>query len=236
MNANNTIGKVEHKYVAFCDLLGFSNAILTDFDKVLDVYKDFNEALNGHRTIFSDVSLFSDAVVITSDSLAEVCSAVQILYAVCIRHGFLMRGGIGYGKHWKQMTANDILLASEALVKAVGIEKSHKKPVIIIDPQIELTFENCWSNSFRNFFEVQILYYEGDIIVNPFGLYFYNTGIYLLKDLKAQHPRFADKYDYLLSIGIARENNYCFVPPDVIKDLLDKGIIGPIDGLKKRLA
>lgn len=227
-DTNNTVGKVENKYVAFCDLLGFGNAILSDFDKVLEVYKDFNEALNSHRTIFSDVSLFSDAVVITSNSLGEVCSAVQILYEVCIRHGFLMRGGIGYGKHWKQMTSNDILLASEALVKAVRIEKEHKKPVIIIHPQVELTFENCWFNSFRNFFEVPILYYEGDIIVNPFGLYFYNTGIHFLENLKAQNPGFADKYDYLLGISIAKENNYSFVPPNVIKNLLDKGMIAPI--------
>lgn len=229
MEAHNTVGKVEHKYVAFCDLLGFSNAILTDFDKVLLIYQDFNKALDGHRAIFSDVGLFSDAVVITSDSLEEVCSAVQILYAVCIRHGFLMRGGVGYGKHWKRMTSNDILLASEALVKAVSIEKSHKKPVIIIDPQIKLTFENCWIDSFRDFFEMPILYYEGDIIINPFGMYFYNTGIHLLKDLKAQNPRFADKYDYLLGIADAKENNYSFAPPEVIKELLDKGIIAPID-------
>jgi hypothetical protein len=38
MNTNETIGKVEYKYVAFCDLLGFSNAILSDFEKVLEVY------------------------------------------------------------------------------------------------------------------------------------------------------------------------------------------------------
>lgn len=126
------------------------------------------------------------------------------------------------------MTSNDILLASEALVKAVSIEKSHKNPVIIIDPQIELTFENCWINSFRNFFEVPILYYEGSIIVNPFGLYFYSTGIYLLNDLKVKNPRFADKYDYLLGIAAAKENNYSFVPPEMIKDLLDKGMIAPL--------
>jgi hypothetical protein len=66
--------------------------------------------------------------------------------------------------------------------RGVGKSSMHgKKPVIIIDAQIKLTFEDCWFNSFRDFFEVPILYYEGDIIVNPFGQYFHNTGIHLLE-------------------------------------------------------
>ena len=48
-------GVSDTRYVGFCDILGFSNRILADFDKTLEVYRQFGSALefarrrsNGH--------------------------------------------------------------------------------------------------------------------------------------------------------------------------------------------
>ena len=38
-----TEGTVDTRYVAYCDILGFSNRILTDFDRTLELYKQFGD-------------------------------------------------------------------------------------------------------------------------------------------------------------------------------------------------
>jgi hypothetical protein len=38
---------VETLYLAYCDILGFSNRILNDFDKTLETYRSFGDLLGG---------------------------------------------------------------------------------------------------------------------------------------------------------------------------------------------
>jgi hypothetical protein len=40
-------GEVSTLYVAYCDILGFSDRILTDFDNTLKTYRDFGKLVCG---------------------------------------------------------------------------------------------------------------------------------------------------------------------------------------------
>jgi hypothetical protein len=67
------------RYVAFCDILGFSNSILNDFDTALASYRALGDILASSETSLEGVeaTMYSDAVLITGESLPSVLRAVQ---------------------------------------------------------------------------------------------------------------------------------------------------------------
>lgn len=44
---------IQNKYVAFCDILGFSNSVLTDFEQTLQIYRELKD--NVKNVIGDDV-------------------------------------------------------------------------------------------------------------------------------------------------------------------------------------
>jgi hypothetical protein len=54
------------RYVAFCNILGFSNRILADFETALSAYRQFGELISDPKFALENVqaTLYSDAVLI----------------------------------------------------------------------------------------------------------------------------------------------------------------------------
>jgi hypothetical protein len=55
-------------------------------------------------------------------------------------NSWLIQGGIAYGKHWEETEKGNLFVVSEALVKAVNIEKDVKLPVIKLSLEIVRVF------------------------------------------------------------------------------------------------
>jgi len=217
----------EYKFVAYCDILGFSNAVSAEFENTVMIYRQFKEELKMSE-IFKEVeiSVVSDSIMIVGDKLIKVAEAVQMLILwTASRKEWLVRGGIAYGKHWKQIDGSNILIVSEALVKAVNIEKTIKHPVITISDEISLGLE-YWGHAFGNsVFNLPIINYDNNNIVNPFNNYWFKSAEIILHQLKSKHHEHSSKYDYLLKLIDAVKKNECFVPQPLINDLLEKGLI-----------
>ncbi len=215
-----------NKYVAFCDLLGFSNAVLTDFDKTADIYKEFREEVSKKKTLFKiELGVYSDSIIIVGDDLIQVAQTAQILQWTTLRHGWLVRGGIAHGKHWKESDANNLYIVSEALVKAVSIEKKIKHPIIAIDSDILLDLK-YWIYAFNySVFDLPIIHYNEQNIIMPFNNYWFKSAEIIVKDLKHQFPDHKFKYDYLLKLIESIKNGDVFIPQTVIDELIKDGVV-----------
>lgn len=159
------------------------------------------------------------------DDIKEIIVAVQLLYSVALRHNWLIRGGVAYGKHWKESNKNNLFIASEALVKAVLIEKKIKKPVIAISEEIKLGIE-FWVPHFADgLFVAPLLYHEEIVFVNPFNKYWFKSAEIHIQDLLKKHPQNEDKYLWFLSLIESINRDDVLVPPTIIQELLELGVI-----------
>lgn len=216
-----SIGK---KYVAFCDILGFSNAVLNQFDTTIEIYRELKKELDGMKKsgVYDlEVSVYSDSILIVSDDLYLLCDAVQILLWTTLRNRFLVRGGIAYGRHWEERNTNNLLVVSEALVKAVTIEQTVQHPVIKVHDDIEIEF-SYWGLGFEHsVFDLPIIHYNEMNIVNPFNNYFANSAVDILKEIKEKFPEYKVKPEYLLTlINDIKKEKIAFISPAFIEFLL----------------
>lgn len=218
------MNETEKKYVAFCDILGFSNAVINQFDETILIYKELKNELVRRKDsgVYNlELSVYSDSILIVSDDLYKLCTAVQILLWTTLKNRFLVRGGIAYGRHWENRNTNNLLVVSEALVKAVNIEKTVKHPVIKIDDDIEIDF-GYWGLGFENtVFNLPIIHYDSMNIVTPFNNYFGYTAIVILNEIKEKFPEHKLKPEYLITLmSHIKEGQMAFIHPKFIEFLL----------------
>jgi hypothetical protein len=105
-------------YVAFMDVLGFSSSILTDFNKVVELYQRLIQDVQVIEGLDADVSvqIYSNSLLVSCKKLSPLSFIVCFLQQQILRSGFLVRGGIGFGRHLEVQENNNTFLVSEALV------------------------------------------------------------------------------------------------------------------------
>lgn len=214
------------KYVAFCDILGFSAEVLSNFEKTLKVYKDYKQKIGEFPfTENVSISIYSDSILIVGDELYSVLQSAQLLLWVTLSNGWLIRGGVAKGNYWKESDENNLYIVSEALVKAVDIEKKIKYPAIGVSDEIELGLE-YWVPYFQyGVFSSAILFHNGITIVNPFTNYWFNSAEGHVLSMLERNPKHKEKYSWFLSLVSTVRNNECLVPESIIKQLMDLGVI-----------
>jgi hypothetical protein len=216
---------VRNCYVAFCDILGFSNSILTEFDRTLDIYKGFGDLISGFPLKEVQVTMYSDAILVTSDSLPRVLQAVQGLWFYAVSHGFMIRGAIAKGRYWEKRQDNHFFVASDALVRAVKLEKAVGIPAVVIADDIEIE-DRYWLARFtEGVFVTPLLHFRDRNIVNPFGIYWYRSAADHVRELLARHPEHRDKYLWYLSLHEAVGKGWELIPSDVLARFLRDGIL-----------
>jgi hypothetical protein len=112
-NASPTANPVETLYLAYCDILGFSNRILNDFDKTLETYRSFGDLLGGANFKNVQTTMYSDAILITAESLKDILIAVQAVWFFALSNNFMLRGAVTKGRYWAQRRGNDLLVVSD---------------------------------------------------------------------------------------------------------------------------
>ena len=218
----------KERYVAYCDILGFSNLVIADFEKTLTIYGEFKSELAKRQLGNLTVSLYSDSIIIVGDNVIEIAQTVQILLWTCLKYKWIVRGGIAYGKHWAESDSSNLFIISEALVKAAILEKTVKRPLIVVADEIEIGLE-YWIHGFTHrVFDLPIIHYENVNIVNPFNNYWFRSAEMILTSLKLSHPNHHEKYEYLLKLMDDIKQEKEFVPHSIIKELLEKELIRKI--------
>lgn len=232
---------VQNYYVAFCDILGFSHRILTRFDDTLEAYDGFVGLLEKYEFRDVELTVYSDAILFTARDLAPLLSACQTLLFYSLAHDFVVRGGIAYGRYWKREIGRHLFVVSDALVKAVEIEKSQARyPRILIDPAIEIPLD-FWVTRFQHEETTQngllaspVLHYEGQNIVNPFNYFWMASARSRIAGMRVGNPGHEDKYDWFLRLAEAVWRHETLVPEEIVEELLTKEIIYRKEGAEKR--
>ena len=138
----------DERYVAFVDLLGFSDLVQNAWDDAMAKYKWFvelaetieNDSRTRHRwqgkptTPDPDLIIASDSVIVVGEHLWRVLEMVQAVQtAALLGNGMLVRGCVAFGKHFHESGPNRYTVVSVPLSLAVAGEKLAHYPRVILD-------------------------------------------------------------------------------------------------------
>lgn len=132
---------MEFAVTAFMDILGYANMV--EEDSVSPEQKHLPRILNAMKGVREHAQASTFNTLAFSDSVILECSfnpnqAIQLIDVVAavqrsfLREGILLRGGIAFGKHYRDPT----LLYSKALVEAYRLERTEARfPRVLLDRQ-----------------------------------------------------------------------------------------------------
>jgi len=217
---------IQRKYVAFCDVLGFSHAVENHFDATIQLYKEFkNRIADWPFPEKANVSVYSDSILIVCDELPPLLYAVQNLWFVTLTQDWLIRGGVAYGKYWEDRSNGNLFVVSDALVRAVRVESTIKVPGVVLSPEVEVPL-SAWVTRFRDGpFSAPLLHFEGLNVVNPFNPYWFASARVRVCQLLEQSPQHSAKYKWFLKLSEHVEAHQPLVPQSALEEMLALGII-----------
>ena len=217
---------IPNKYVAFCDVLGFSHAVENNFDATIRLYKEFKDRIA--EWPFPEkvnVSVYSDSILIVCDELPPLLYAVQSLWFATLPQGWLIRGGIAHGKYWEDRSNGNLFVVSDALVRAVRLESTVKVPGVVLSPEVEVPL-SAWITRFRDGpFSAPLLHFSGLNIVNPFNPYWFASARMRVCQLLELFPQHSDKYEWFLKLSEHVEAHEPLVPQIALDEMPALGII-----------
>lgn len=225
-SANNVEELVSNKYVAFCDILGFSAKLANDFDATLDVYRRFGERLDPE--LFESgvkMTMYSDAILLTSDELAPVLSAVQVLWFIALTEDLMIRGGIAYGRYWERRHGDHLMVVSDALAAAVKIESMVRVPAVALSDDIEIPLDFWVARYAQGPYAVPLLHFRDRNIVNPFSPIWGVSAAHRCRELMKASPAHKQKYLWFLALYDAVSSDSQLVPDSAFREMLEKEII-----------
>jgi hypothetical protein len=154
----------EPRYVAFIDILGFGQQVLDNFDATLEVYEEIiNDCFyleRWHATV--NLNIYSDSIILVSASLEPLIEVAVMIEVIALKNNYLVRGGIGFGKHVEKIQNGNIYMISEAVVNAVRLEKEIRMPCIVFHSSI--TIPGSILNNPRR----PVVLHENRYMLNPF--------------------------------------------------------------------
>jgi hypothetical protein len=219
---------VRKRYVAFCDVLGFANAVETRFAETIEVYIEFMERMrNWPFPAKAEVSVYSDSILIVSDELPAVINAVKNLWFATLTQHWLIRGGIAYGNYWETRENGNLFVVSDALVRAVRLESTVSVPAVAFSPEVDLTLA-AWVPRFQHdLLDAPVLHFRGLSFVNPFNPYWFASARVRVVQLLEQFPQYEKKYTWFLDLSEAVARDEVLIPDEILSELLDLGVLVP---------
>lgn len=212
------------KYVAFIDILGFGDFVKDKFDRMIVVYQNILERWTDIRNYYyyPDVSLkiYSDSILLSSSDFVKIIGSINLLNMVTLWENFLIRGGIGYGKHIEVVDNDNFYVLSHALIEAVTIEKTIKHPCVALSPNIHVEIE--WWNPYVSNFLRKLIYFEDTMLVSPFSVVWGYSAMSRVKYLLKEYPHHREKYEWFLRLYDAVSSGKPLIPDWVIEQYYEK--------------
>jgi hypothetical protein len=190
--------EVKEQYVAFLDILGFGEAVITGFEATLTIYENMLNKLRIVKCFEMGVSIqvVSDSIVLISERLDPLLSVCKIAHAVTLLEHCLIRGGIGYGKHVDVTDGENRYVVSQAVVNAVHVEKTVRWPCVAIDQRIAINPKHWFPRSQP--IRRSVVHYQGMNLVCPLNFWWGSTAIDRVEQMKEMFPRHSEKFDWFL--------------------------------------
>jgi hypothetical protein len=142
-----------------------------------------------------------------------------------LANNLMVRGAITKGRYWEQRQGNNMLVASDALARAVKLERVVSVPAVVISDDIEIPDEVWLSRIANGPFQTPILHFRDRNIVNPFNLFWGTSAGHRASKLMAESPQHKDKYLWFLSLYEAVKSQRELIPSEVLARLAREGKI-----------
>lgn len=215
---------IEIRFVAFCDVLGFASRIQTNFEETIKDYRsfaaEFSQIVEGDPI---DVTIYSDAVLITSKELLPVLRGAQALWFMALMQNLMIRGAVTKGRYWSERSDNHMFVVSDALSRAVKLEKSVGVPAVVLADDIEIP-DDLWLYRFRrSLAEMPLLHFRDRNIVNPFNPGWLKSAANHAQKLMDVSPAHRDKYLWFLALYQAVRANEYLIPPERLNAFINDG-------------
>ncbi|KQZ96145.1 hypothetical protein [Achromobacter sp. Root565] len=218
------------KYVGFIDILGFSNRVLANSETVINEYQEFCELLlDGDIDQSVELTVYSDAIMLVSDKLAALAHFAQAVCFFALNRNLVVRGGISYGRFWSKSHARGLMVVSEALVRAVQMEKEIGHPAVVFDETIAFP-DPFWAEHLadrEHTVSRPVIHFDGLNMINPFNTFWFRTArTRVLGRLEeATRPQHRAKYEWFLSLWTAMNEFEPMTPVGVDERLMATGIL-----------
>jgi hypothetical protein len=235
---------IEKKYVAFCDILGFKNAVTGDLNATISFYRQFAKGASLLSNIIKEtkITIYSDSILIVGNDLAPVLSTVQLLWSDALRNNYLIRGGVAFGDYWSEEKDGHFLVVSGALVEAVELENKVRDPAVVLSDDIDIP-EIMWASRFnktnndgsfntieedyRPIFRMPLLHFRDRNIVNPFHKYWFASAGINVRQMLEAHPNHKDKYNWFLELEQAVADDNALIPGELFEKWVAEGNLIP---------
>lgn len=194
--------EVKNRYVAYMDILGWSDKVDSDFGATLELYDELITSVNDVQEISENppvIRIVSDSIIVVSDDLRRVLRTTNLFLHSALVYDCLLRGGIAFGKHCELANQGNLFVLSEALVAAAKIERAVSYPCVAVHPDL------IQASSYPELASIPlltrlVLFYDGVWLVNPFNVMWLTSAASHASYLKELHPKHAAKYDWFLGL------------------------------------
>ncbi|WP_165916785.1 hypothetical protein [Crenobacter luteus] len=217
--------EIGNKYVAFCDILGFSSMVTKDFRGTLEAYHEFVKSIDSVELEEIEVIIYSDSILIVGDELSKVVKAVQLLWFMALSHYFLIRGAIAYGKYYERRSGKNLVVLSDALVKAVTLEKEVKVPAVVLADHIEVPDDYWKIRCAYGALGAGVLHFRDRNIVNPFNSLWLKSAANRVDMMAKENPQYSSKYEWFLALSRAVASEKFLIPEEVLERFVREGIV-----------
>ena len=198
-------------YVAFLDVLGFSQRIENGFDEALGAYRELLRNVEMFEPSSSiSLRVYSDAILVSSPELVPVIKAVHTLNMLTLFGSCLVRGGIGYGLHAEEESGANTFVVSQALSRAVEVEKRIRRPCVGLHASVDMP-DIFWLNDADNYLR-PLLFFDGIVLVNPFNIGWGVSARHRVAMMRDEYPEHSEKYDWFLRLYDAVSSGENLVP------------------------
>ncbi|MFC4213349.1 hypothetical protein ACFOWA_19310 [Pedobacter lithocola] len=133
--------KIDNQFVAFLDVMGFSNLVSQNNLEQLDRYFfHVNDILRGLKETNSKIDFLSisDSIIIVSPDgafgLKQIIQTIKKIQLRLLQKKILLRGALAYGPVFFDNTNN--ILVGKGYIKAYKLESQAIYPRVIVDPSI----------------------------------------------------------------------------------------------------
>lgn len=118
-----------------------------------------------------------------------------------------------------------MLVASDALVRAVKLERSVSVPAVVVADDVEIPDE-LWKRRFAlGPFETPLLHFRDRNIVNPFNTLWGRSAALRATELMNESPTHRDKYLWFLALHQAAATDQVLIPPAILARFEREGIL-----------
>lgn len=220
------------KYVAFIDVLGFTEKVTSDkkedkehienYFNLLDDYKAKLEEVVSAKQTNIELFAISDSIILTApntpDEFYHLLIIIRYLQGESIINGILLRGGVSFGEIYTVPQKN--ILVGKGFLRAYSLEGLALFPRVIIEPSIIPQVNNDYHHfiEFCNNTEMNTLVHD------------YNSGY---KKQTENDATFISYAHYIIETDVRR--NYLFYDSRLysVLNLIKQGLYGKQKNLGK---